>query len=232
MSDPHTSHSIKSWAEDDRPREKLVLKGRSALSDAELLAVQLGSGSRDESAVDLAKRILKSVDHNLHRLGQLDITNLTDFKGVGVAKAVNIISALELGNRRRLAEALEMPKITSSKIAYNLLQPQLEDLSHEEFWVLYLNQQNKVLQSSCISKGGITGTVADVRMIMRGGLLQSATGMILAHNHPSGGIKPSQADRNLTQNLKKAGQIMNIPVLDHIIIGRQRYYSFADEGEL
>ncbi len=224
--------SIKSWNEDDRPREKLQLKGRAALSDAELIAILLGSGSKSESAVDLAKRLLQSVDNNINALGRLTIQDLQKFKGIGPAKAISIITALELGKRRRMAGALELKKISSSQSAFDLLQPLLGDLGHEEFWVVFLNNSNKVLSHQCISKGGLTGTVADVRMIFTQALAFKSTALILAHNHPSGKNKPSTADIALTRKVKEAGQVMDIQVLDHIIIAHQSYYSFADEGRL
>ena len=232
MSDKNSYTSIKYWAEDDRPREKLELKGRAALSDAELLAILLGSGSRNESALDLARRMLNEAENDLNRLGRWNIDELRQFKGVGTAKAINIISALELGKRRRLSEAKEVLKITSSTHVYNLMHPRIADLGHEEFWVLYLNNQNKVLASKCISKGGITGTLADVRIIYKEALLLSSSGVILTHNHPSGTRYPSSNDKVLTKKIKEAGDIMDIKVLDHIIITEAGYYSFADDGIL
>lgn len=227
-----TSKGIKSWAEDDRPREKLLLKGKAALSDAELIAILLGSGSRDETAVDLAKRILQSVNGNLNELGRLGVPELTKFKGIGEAKAISVITALELGKRRRMSEALERKKVTSSAQAFEVLQPLIGDLSHEEFWVLYLSASNKVLAHRCISKGGITGTMADTRMIFKEALHLNSTAMILAHNHPSGNLMPSQADKNLTKSLIRAGELMEIRVMDHLIVTEHQYFSFADEGEM
>jgi DNA repair protein RadC len=224
--------SIKSWNEDDRPREKLQLKGKSALSDAELIAILLGSGSTNESAVDLAKRILQSVDNNLNALGRLTIEKLTQFKGIGPAKAINIITALELGNRRRVEEALEPKKIATSGQGFNLLQPILGDLNHEEFWVVYLNNSNKLLSFECVSKGGMTATLADVRTIFSEALNRKATALVLAHNHPSGRNEPSASDITLTKKMVEAGRIMDINVLDHLIITHQSYFSFADEGLL
>lgn len=226
------SKGIKSWAEDDRPREKLLLKGKAALSDAELIAILLGSGSRNETAVDLAKRILQSVNGNLNELGRLGVPELTKFKGIGEAKAISIITALEIGKRRRMSEALERKKVTSSAQAFEVLQPLIGDLNHEEFWVVYLSASNKVLATRCISKGGITGTMADTRIIFKEALHLNSTAMILAHNHPSGNLKPSQADKNLTKSLTKAGDLMDIKVMDHLIITEHQYYSFADEGEM
>jgi DNA repair protein RadC len=224
--------SIKSWHEDDRPREKMQLKGRAALSDAELIAILLGSGSKNESAVDLAKRLLQSVKHNLNGLAKLSIEQLTQFKGIGPAKAITIITALELGKRRRMATALEQLKVDHSQKAFDLLQPLLADLPHEEFWVIFLNNSNKLLDYQCISKGGLTGTVADKRMIFTKALNLKSTAIILAHNHPSGKNQPSSSDITLTKDIKKAGDLMDIKVLDHLIIAHDQYYSFADHSTL
>ena len=226
------SFSIKQWKEDDRPREKLMLKGKVALSHAELIAILIGSGNRQESAVALAKRILASVDNNLNTLAKLSIENLCAFKGIGEAKAISIITALELGKRRRLEEALIQPKISSSKGIFEIMQPIIGDLLHEEFWVIYLNNSNKIITKQQLSKGGITGTVVDTRMIFKKAMEVSAVGIILCHNHPSGKLNPSQADKVLTQKIKNAGNTLDIKVLDHLIITLTNYYSFADEGML
>ena len=226
------NRGIKSWAEDDRPREKLLLKGKGALSDAELIAILLGSGSRNETAVDLAKRILASVKNNLNELGRLGVPELSSFKGVGEAKAIGIITALELGKRRRQSEALERKKLGSSAEAFEVLQPLIGDLPHEEFWVIYLSSSNKVIASRCVSKGGISGTLADVRMIFKEAFAQNATAAILAHNHPSGSVNPSQADTTLTKKMVEAGNIMDVKIIDHLIITEHQYYSFADEGRI
>lgn len=223
---------IKSWAEDDRPREKLLLKGRSALSDAELVAILIGSGSRSETAVDLSKRILASVDGNLNELGRLSVNDLTTFKGIGEAKAISIITALELGKRRRLADGISRKKITCSSEAFEILQPIMGDLPHEEFWVIYLNNSNKVLKTACISKGGIAGTLADVRLIFKAGVENNASALVLAHNHPSGGLRPSMADKNITKKIAEAGTVMDVKVIDHLIVTENEYFSFADEGLL
>jgi DNA repair protein RadC len=223
---------IKSWHEADRPREKLLNKGCFALSDAELIAILIGSGSRNETAVDLAKRILASVDYNLQSLAKLSVEELMQFKGIGEAKAISIITALELGKRRRLEKALEIKKITSSKSVYELMQPLLGDLKHEEFWILFLNNANVVLSKQCLSKGGLTGTLVDTRLVFKPALLQLATGIILCHNHPSGTLKPSESDKQLTQKITQAGQTLDIKVLDHLIITEKAYFSFADEGLL
>ncbi|HPW98580.1 MAG TPA: DNA repair protein RadC [Flavobacterium sp.] len=222
--------SIKNWAEDDKPREKLMLKGKQALSDAELIAVLIGSGSRNESAVDLSKRILKSVDNNLNALGKLSLKQLMEFKGIGEAKAISIAAAMELGRRRREEETVELKKITSSKAVFEIMQPIIGELPHEEFWVLYLNNSNKVIYKAQLSKGGITGTVVDVRLIYKTALEQNATSIILSHNHPSGKLQASDADLQITKKLKAAGEQLDIKVLDHIIITENGYLSFQDEG--
>jgi len=223
---------IKSWHEADRPREKLLNKGCFALSDAELIAILIGSGSRNETAVDLAKRILASVDYNLQSLAKLSVEELMQFKGIGEAKAISIITALELGKRRRLEKALKIKKITSSKSVYELMQPLLGDLKHEEFWILFLNNANVVLSKQCLSKGGLTGTLVDTRLVFKPALAQLATGIILCHNHPSGTLNPSESDKQLTQKITRAGQTLDIKVLDHLIITEKAYFSFADEGLL
>jgi DNA repair protein RadC len=228
----NNSFSIKNWNEDDRPREKLLLKGRTALSDAELIAILIGSGSRNESAVSLSQRILASADNNLSELGRLSIPELMEFKGIGEAKAISIVAAMELGRRRRTGEALERKKITSSNSVFEYVQPIIGELPHEEFWILYLNNSNKVIKSAQLSKGGITGTVVDVRLAFKEALQIGAVGIILAHNHPSGTLKPSQADIQLTKKLKIAGDSLDIKVLDHLIITEKAYFSFADENML
>jgi len=228
----NTSFSIKNWNEDDRPREKLLLKGRTALSDAELIAILIGSGSRKESAVSLSKRILASVGNNLSELGRLSVPELMEFKGIGEAKAISIAAAMELGRRRRAGEALERKKITSSNSVFEYVQPIIGELPHEEFWILYLNNSNKIIKSNQLSKGGITGTVVDVRLAFKEALQLGAVGIILAHNHPSGTLKPSQADIQLTKKLKMAGESLDIKVLDHLIITEKAYFSFADENML
>lgn len=228
MQEKPISFSIKHWSDDDKPREKLLHKGKSALSDAELIAILIGSGSRSESAVELSKRILASADNNLNELGKLSINQLMTFKGIGEAKAVTIAAALEMGRRRRGEEALQITKISSSKDAFEVLQPIMGELEHEEFWVMYLNNSNKILNKSQLSKGGITGTLVDVRILMKQSLELGAVGIILAHNHPSGTLKPSNADKQITQKIKKASESLDIKVLDHLIITQKDYYSFAD----
>ncbi|WP_188049949.1 DNA repair protein RadC [Flavobacterium sp. GP15] len=221
---------ITNWSEDDKPREKLMLKGKSVLSDAELIAILIGSGSRSESAVDLSKRILASVDCNLNALGKLSITQLMVFKGIGEAKAISIIAALELGRRRRSEEAVELKKVTSSKVIFEIMQPIIGELPHEEFWIIYLNNSNKVISKSQLSKGGITGTLVDVRIVFKTALEMFATALILCHNHPSGTLIPSEADKQITKKLKLAGDSLEIKVLDHLIVTESSYFSFADEG--
>ena len=223
---------IKSWAEDDRPREKLLHKGKLSLSDAELIAILIGSGSRNESAVQLSKRILASTGNQLSDLGKLSVKKLCEFKGIGPAKAISIVAAMELGRRRRTEEALEKKKITSSASVFELMQPIIGELYHEEFWIIYLNNSNKVIEQLQLSKGGITGTLVDVRLTLRKALEVGATSIILAHNHPSGTLKPSEADKQLTQKLKTAAQSLDIKVLDHLIVTEKSYFSFADEGVL
>jgi DNA repair protein RadC len=232
MSDQNQYFSIKNWSEDDRPREKLTLKGRTALSDAELIAILIASGSRNDSAVTLSQRILVSVENNLNELGKLGISDLTKFKGIGEAKAITIIAALELGRRRRLGEVLQKNKIISSQSVFELMQPLIGELPHEEFWIVYLNNSNKVLQSKQLSKGGITGTLVDVRLAFKNALQLGAVAIILAHNHPSGMLTPSEADKTLTKKLVTAGESLDIKVLDHLIITEKSYFSFADENIL
>lgn len=225
-------NSIKNWAEDDRPREKLLLKGQRILSDSELLAIIMGSGSRDESAVDLAKRILNSVENNWNNLSRLSVKDLCKFKGIGEVKAISIITALEIGRRRAAQGVLEKPKINSSQDAFVLLQSLIGDANVEEFWVLYLNQGNFVVRKEQISKGGINQTSVDLRIIMKIALEEMATSMILAHNHPSGNVNPSQADKNLTRKIKEAALSLDIEVFDHLIVTQKSYFSFANEGIL
>lgn len=226
----NTPFPITNWSEDDKPREKLMLKGKSALSDAELIAILIGSGSRNESAVDLSKRILGSVHNNLNALGKMTLQQLMNFKGIGEAKAISIMAATELGRRRRAEDAIELKKITSSKMIFELMQPLLGELPHEEFWVLYLNNSNKVLFKSQQGKGGITGTMVDVRLVFKTALELCATSVILCHNHPSGTLTPSEADKQITKKLKAAGVSLDIQVLDHLIITENGYFSFNDEG--
>lgn len=224
--------NIKSWAEEDRPREKLLLKGKAALSDAELLGILIGTGIQNMTAVDLAKLILQSVSNDLNQLARLTVKDLSKFKGIGEAKAITIVSALEVGRRRKDSEAPKRPQITCSRDAYEVLKPHLMDLPHEEFWIILLNRANHVLKCERISSGGVSGTVADPKMIFKVALENLCSAIILAHNHPSGNLTPSQADKNLTKKLREAGAYLEVPVLDHVIFTDKAYLSFADDGLL
>ncbi len=224
------SLKIKDWALEDRPREKLLYKGISSLSDAELLAILIGSGSIDKSAVDLAREILNIASNNLNQLGKLDLHDLVKFKGIGTAKAINIMSALELGRRRKSAEIIESAKIRSSNDVYTIFNPLLADLSHEEFWLLYLNRSNKILSRHKLSQGGISGTITDVRLIIKKAIELLASSIIICHNHPSGNLEPSEADNRITQKIKESAGYFDISLLDHIIVTDKGYYSYADNG--
>lgn len=226
------SFSIKHWSEDDRPREKLMHKGKINLTDAELLAILIGSGNRDESAVELCKRILHSSQNSLHKLAKFNLKQLQEFKGIGEAKAISIVAALELGSRRGAEPTEELNKITSSTDVFKIMHPFIGDLDHEQFWVLMLNNSNKVIYKYPLSKGGITATMVDTRLVYKSALAQGATALILAHNHPSGTLKPSQADKSITEKIKRAGELLDIKILDHIIVTEKTYFSFADEGIL
>ena len=227
-----TNFPITHWSEDDRPREKMMLKGKSALSDAELVAILIGSGNRNESAVALSKRILASVSNNLSSLGKQSLAQLMEFKGIGEAKAITIAAALELGRRRKEESPLDLVKVTSSKVMYQEMHPIIGELPHEEFWVIYLNNSNKIIFKAQLSKGGITGTVVDVRLVFKIALEQNAVAIILTHNHPSGKLQASDADIQVTKRIKSAGQQLEITVLDHVIVAEHGYFSFADEGIL
>ncbi|MGJ3233950.1 RadC family protein [Marivirga sp.] len=224
--------SIKSWAEADRPREKLLTHGRTVLSDAELIAILIGSGTQSLSAIDVGKNILAGVNNDLNHLAKFSVKELMKFKGIGQAKAISIIAALELGRRRKESAVQEKPKIVSSQDAYELLKSVMLDLHHEEFWVIMMNRANRVIRMKRISSGGISGTVADVKIIFKEAIDQMASSLILAHNHPSGNRNPSNEDVRLTQKMKESGTILDIPVLDHIIFAEDKYYSFADEAML
>jgi DNA repair protein RadC len=231
--DNKTKLNIKDWAEEDRPREKMLLKGVGALSDAELLGILIGSGNKNETAVELAQRILHSVSNNLNILGKQEIKDLIkNFNGIGEAKAISIAAAMELGKRRKLSEVVVQPQITSSETVYQMFHPILADLRHEEVWVLLLNRANKVLKKIQVSKGGVTGTVVDIRMIMKEAIDSLASAMVLCHNHPSGNSNPSGDDDNITRRLKEAGQIMDVRLLDHIIVCDHSYYSYMDKGRM
>ncbi|NNL01757.1 MAG: DNA repair protein RadC, partial [Eudoraea sp.] len=225
MQHKSSSFSIKNWSDDDKPREKLVHKGRSVLSNAELIAILIGSGTKNETAVALSKRILASTNNNLNELGKVSIKQLMKFKGIGEAKAVSIAAALEIGRRRQNEKAMVKSQILGSQEVFDLLQPLLADLPHEEFWIVYLNNSNKVIQKSQLSKGGITGTLVDVRLVIKQALELGAVSLILAHNHPSGALKPSEADKKITNRLQKASEAMDIRVLDLVIITQNKYYS-------
>jgi len=223
---------INQWSKHDRPREKLLNRGIGSLTDAELIAILLGSGTRELSAVELAQQLLKSVDNKLSNLGKATVPELMKLKGIGEAKAISIVAAMELGRRRNRDDGAENEKITSSGQVYSLFYPMLADLSYEEFWILLLSRANKTINQLKISQGGTSGTVIDIKIILKHALDQRASGLILVHNHPSGNLSPSDADKNITQKLKAAAGFMDIQVLDHVIIAEKSYFSFADEGML
>ena len=223
---------IKSWAAEDRPREKLLLKGKSALSDAELIALLIGSGTGSLSAVEVSKLVLQSVGNNLHDLAKLSVKDLMKSKGIGEAKAIAIVAAMELGRRRKESETEKKPKVSGSKEAFDLVKGDLMDLQHEEFWVLLFNRANRLIKKGRISEGGVSGTVADPKVIYKLALEELASGIIVVHNHPSGNLTPSQSDISLTKKLKEAGKVLEIQLLDHLIVAGQKYFSFADEGIL
>ncbi len=228
----NSSFSIKEWNENDRPREKLLVKGKNVLSDAELIAILIGSGNREESAVTLSQRILASVDNQISRLAKLSIKQLMSFKGIGEAKAISIVAGLELGRRRKNEDMPVIPKISCSRDVFDILQPFIGDLEHEEFWVLYLNNANKVIQKKQISIGGKTGTLVDARIVFKSALEFGATAIILAHNHPSGSLTPSQCDKNITKKIREGGVNLDIKLLDHVIVTEKDYFSFADDSIL
>jgi len=225
--------TIRDWAEDDRPREKMLRKGTQSLSDAELLAILIGSGNREESAVELTSRILHDCQDNLNELAQLSIADLCKrFKGIGEAKAITIMAALELGKRRKTSEILERKKITSSRDLFELFEPQLVDLPHEEFWLVLLNGANKVMETKRLTQGGTKQTVVDIPMLLKIALEKSAQALAVAHNHPSGQNRPSHEDELITRRIKTGCEAIGISLLDHIIIARGEYYSFSDEGKM
>ncbi len=226
------SNSIKNWLEDDRPREKMMQKGAAALTDAELLAILIGSGTPERSAVVLARETLELAQNNLRELGRLSLPELQKINGIGPARAITISAAMELGRRRQVADGLERPKISKSTDAVEILMPLLQDLSHESFYVMYLNQASKVIRYEPISNGGMTATVADVRLILKNALLYNANQLLLAHNHPSGNKNPSEPDKYLTAKIKESASLMDIKLIDHIIIAGNSYLSMADEGFL
>lgn len=224
--------AIRSWAEEDRPREKLLTQGRRALTDAELIAILIGSGSRSESAVELSRRILAEAGHDLNQLSKQTVQALCNFKGIGEAKAITIVAALELGRRRQETPEVQRRQITTSRDVFDVLKSKYTDLNHEEFWILLLNQANRVQRVHLVSKGGRAGTVVDAKLVFEAALQYKATSIILSHNHPSGNLKPSNQDLSLTRKLVEAGKLLDIRVLDHVIFADHSYYSFSDEGEL
>lgn len=224
--------SIKFLAEDDRPREKFLLKGKTSLSDSELLAIILGSGNNEDSAVELARKILASVGNNWQNLSKLSIKDLMKFKGIGEAKAISVAATLEIGRRKASQETPEKTSISSARDSYNVFSQHLSDLRTEEFWAIFLNQKNQIVYKTQISKGGISGTLVDVRVLFRIALEHFATSIIVAHNHPSGSLKPSLEDIQITKSIKNAGEILNVTLLDHLIIGDNSFLSFAEEGLL
>lgn len=225
--------SIKQWAEEDRPREKMLQKGVRSLSNAELLAILIGSGNKTMTAVDLSRKILNDVDNNLQALGKKAIDELiASYNGVGEAKAITILAAMELGRRRQSEDAIKQPRIIGSQSVFDVFQPMLADLSYEEFWAMYLSRSNKVIALEKISQGGVAGTVVDVKLIFKPAIEKLASGIILCHNHPSGNTQPSEEDINITTKCIEAGQFLNINVLDHLIVTSQEFYSFADEGKM
>jgi DNA repair protein RadC len=223
---------IKRWANDDRPREKMLAKGVQSLSNAELLAILIGSGTRDISAVELSRRILSGTGNHLSSLGKMSITDLIKIKGIGKAKAITILAALELGKRRNSSEIMEKQQVTSSRDVFELFHSLLADLAHEEFWVLFLNRSNKILEKYKLSQGGVAGTVIDVRIILKRALELLASGIIICHNHPSGNTSPSESDKSITAKLMAAAGQMDIKLLDHIIVSDNSYFSFCDENIL
>ncbi|MGM0406499.1 MAG: RadC family protein [Bacteroidota bacterium] len=231
MSD-YNNLKIKEWAVEDRPREKLLKKGIQSLSNAEIMALLIGSGTKNESAVDLSKKILNKTNNNLNELGKLDVNELIKNKGIGEAKAITIIAALELGKRRKLSEIIEKKKITKSNDVFDLFQPVVGDLPHEEFWILLLNRSNRIIEKIKISQGGVSGTVIDVKIILKHAVEKLASSIILCHNHPSGNRNPSSSDDAITHKLADGANLLDIKVLDHIIIADTNYYSYADEGTL
>lgn len=228
----YKNQTIKEWAVADRPREKMLAKGLSSLTDSELIAILIRAGSPTDSAVSIAKQILAATNNNLVELGKWTVPDLMRFKGIGEAKAIAIVSAMELGRRRSMSVALERPQITSSNDVFQIMHPVLADLKHEEFWAIYLTRANKIITKVCMSSGGTSGTVTDIKLIMKRGLEVLANAMIICHNHPSGNNKPSSADNSLTNKICNAGLLLDMPVLDHVIVAGDQYFSYADEGVL
>lgn len=230
--DENRNPGIKAWSPEDRPREKMLAKGLSSLSDAELLSILIGTGTAKASAVELSRRILVSCDHQLHTLARLSVNDLTRVKGIGPAKAITIVAALELGRRRKETDRAEKPKIDGSSKAFQELKSEMMDLPHEEFWVLFLNRANRLIRKKKISEGGVSGTVADPKIIFKHALEDLASGMIVAHNHPSGNLTASTSDIELTRKIKEGARLLEMQLLDHLIISGEKYLSFADEGML
>ncbi|MCK9203154.1 MAG: DNA repair protein RadC [Bacteroidales bacterium] len=231
--DAYTNRTvIRNWAEEDRPREKLLLKGRHNLSDAELLAILISSGTKSESALDLAKRMLHNAHDNLAELARMGLQEMTGIKGIGMVRAITIAAALELGRRRDESIVMEKEKIVKSKDAYTIFRSTMSDRPYEEFWIILLNKGNRVIRKCCISEGGISGTVVDPKKVFKIALDHHASSIILGHNHPSGATIPSEADNNITKKLYAAGKMLDVDVLDHLIIGDNGFYSYADEGAL
>lgn len=226
----YNNRSIRNWALEDRPREKMLLKGIQSLSDSELLALLIGSGTRKSSAVDLARQVLNMAGNNLDKLGKYSVSDLKKLNGIGQARAISIVAALELGRRRNLSDSPDDRKITGSSDVFALMGPLLSDISHEEFWALLLNRSNKIIEKRKISQGGITGTVTDIRMILKLALDNLATGLIICHNHPSGNLQPSDADISITRRIKESAALMDITLLDHVIVAGKAYFSLADES--
>lgn len=226
----YKKQTIKDWAVEDRPREKMLVKGTTSLSDSELIAILIRAGSINASAVEISKDILRAADNSLNELGKWSVSDFTRFKGIGEAKAIAIVSALELGRRRNFSDAASRPSVTSSRDAYELLQPIVADLPHEEFWALFLNRGNKVIAKERLSQGGVSGTIIDAKLVMKRGIELLASSIIVCHNHPSGQNRPSDADIVITRKLMDAGKLLDIPILDHLIVAGGEYYSFMDNG--
>lgn len=224
--------TIKNLSEEDRPREKLLQKGKSALSDAELIAILIGSGNTKQTAVELAQYILSSCDHNLNNLAKLSVSDLRKFNGIGEAKAISIVSALEIGRRRKLSEPEKKLKLSSSEQVYAFILPELMDLSHEEFWTIYLKRNGEVIKKEQVGKGGVSGVFVDPKIIYKHAIDYVASGIIVVHNHPSGNLHPSVEDKKITERLKQAGDVLGISFMDHLIVTNHAYFSFLDEGML
>jgi len=224
--------NIKSWSEEDRPREKLLLKGKESLSDAELIAILIGSGNREMTAVALSQKILMDTKNNLHELGKVEVMELMVYKGIGEAKAISIVAAMEIGRRRAISDPIEKPKVDSSQAAYNLIAPLIADNNHEEFWIILLNRNLRLIKKIKLSSGGTSATVVDIKILLRHAIQSLASSIILVHNHPSGNLSPSREDVAITKKIKESAKLMDISVSDHLIISQLGYYSFNDDGML